>query len=59
MVKETLEKYIDGKLLEIQVEDQENMLMHIGNPESYLRDELIYLIFGKLIFSNQSYPKNS
>ncbi len=29
------------------------MLKQIGNPDSYLRDELIYQSFGKMIFSNQ------
>ena len=29
------------------------MLMQIGNPDSYLRDELIYRSFGKVISSDQ------
>lgn len=53
ILKDKLEIYIDGKLLVLQLEDQENMLKKIGNPDSYLRDELIYQSFGKLIFSGQ------
>ena len=53
MLKEKLEMYIDGRLLVLQLEDQANMLKQIGNPNSYLRDELIYQSFGKLIISNQ------
>ena len=53
MLMENLEKYRDGKLPVLQLEDQENMLMHIGDPNCYLRDELIYQSFGKLIISNQ------
>ena len=53
MLQEKLEMYIDGRVSVLQLEDQENMLMHIGDPNSYLRDELIYQSFGKLIFSNQ------
>ena len=53
MLQEKLEMYIDGRLSELQLDDQENMLMHIGDTNSYLRDELIYQSFGKLIFSNQ------
>ena len=48
-----LEKYIEGNLLELQREDQDEMLIQIGNPDSYLRDELIYQSFGKMIFSDQ------
>lgn len=51
VLKANLEKYIDDRLDNLQVEDQENMLMQIGNPDSYLRDDLIYQSFGKLIFS--------
>ena len=53
MLKENLEMYIDGRLLVLQLEDQERMLKQIGNPNSYLRDKLIYQSFGKLIISNQ------
>lgn len=53
MLKANLEKYIDGGLSELQAEDREGMLIQIGNPDSYLRDELIYKSFGKLIHSNQ------
>lgn len=53
MLKANLEKYIDGRISNLGVEDQENMLMQIGNTDSYLRDELIYQSFGKLIYSNQ------
>lgn len=53
MLKANLEKYIDGRISNLRVEDQENMLMQIGNADSYLRDELIYQSFGKLIYSNQ------
>ena len=53
MLKANLEKYIDGRISNLRVEDQENMLMQIGNTDSYLRDELIYQSFGKLIYSNQ------
>ena len=48
-----LEKYIKGDLVELQRTDQDEMLMQIGNPNSYLRDELIYQSFGKMIFSHQ------
>ena len=53
MLKSNLEKYIDGRISNLRVEDQENMLMQIGNIDSYFRDELIYQSFAKLIFSNQ------
>lgn len=58
MLKANLEKYIDGRISNLGVEDQENMLMQIGNIDSYLRDELIYQSFGKLIFSNQLGPND-
>ncbi|QUW21998.1 DUF2785 domain-containing protein [Sporosarcina sp. Marseille-Q4063] len=48
-----LEKYIEGTLIELQREDQDEMLIQIGNPDSYLRDELIYQSYGKMIFSHQ------
>ena len=48
-----LEKYLKGDLVELQRKDQDEMLMQIGNPDSYLRDELIYQSFGKMIFSYQ------
>ena len=48
-----LEKYIEGDLLELQRKDQDEMLMQIGNPDSYLRDELIYQSYVKMIFSDQ------
>jgi hypothetical protein len=48
-----LENYIEGNLVELQREDQDEMLIQIGNSDSYLRDELIYQSFGKLIFSHQ------
>lgn len=57
VLKENLERYIDGRLHNLQAEDQENMLKQIGNPDSYLRDDLIYQSFGKLIFSNQLHAK--
>lgn len=53
MLNATLENYIDGRLPVLKVKDVKNMLMQIGNPDSYIRDELIYQSFGKLIFSNQ------
>ena len=48
-----LEKYIKGNIVELQRKDQGEMLIQIGNPDSYLRDELIYQSFVKMIFSNQ------
>ena len=48
-----LEKYIEGNIVELQREDLNEMLIQIGNPDSCLRDELIYQSFGKMIFSNQ------
>ncbi len=48
-----LENYIEGILFELQREDQDEMLIQIGNSDSYLRDELIYQSFGRLIFSHQ------
>ena len=48
-----LEKYIKGDLGELHRKDQGEMLIQIGNPDSYLRDELIYQSYVKMIFSHQ------
>jgi hypothetical protein len=53
MLTTRLENYIEGNLVDLQREDLDEMLIQIGNPDSYLRDELIYQSFGKLIFSHQ------
>lgn len=53
MLTTTLESYLDDKIQELTPEVRQEMLRQIGNPDSYLRDQLIYGSFGKLIFSNQ------
>ncbi|WP_438311921.1 DUF2785 domain-containing protein [Sporosarcina sp. FA9] len=53
MLKTTLESYLDDVLLELSPEIRHEMLVQIGNPESYLRDKLIYGSFMKMIYSNQ------
>lgn len=50
---ETLQKYIEGSIAELTENDQENMMLQIGDIDSDLRDKLIYQSFCKLIFSHQ------
>ncbi|MEK5037695.1 DUF2785 domain-containing protein [Sporosarcina sp. FSL K6-3457] len=53
MLTTTLESYLDDRISELTLEVRQEMLREIGNPDSYLRDQLIYGSFGKLIFSEQ------
>ena len=53
MLATTLESYLEDRMPELSKEVRQEMLRQIGNPDSYLRDELIYQSFGKMIFSNQ------
>jgi len=53
MLITTLKGYLDDKIPKLSKEVRQEMLMQIGNPDSYFRDELIYQSFGKMIFSNQ------
>lgn len=57
MLTTTLESYLDDRMPELTSEVRQEMLMEIGNPDSYLRDNLIYGSFGKLIFSDQLNPE--
>ena len=57
MLATTLESYLDDRIPELSKEVRQEMLKQIGNPDSYLRDELIYRSFGKMIFSNQLNPE--
>ena len=57
MLTTTLESYLDNKNTELSKEVRQEMLKQIGNPDSYLRDELIYQSFGKMIVSNQLNPE--
>ena len=57
MLVTTLESYLDDKIPELSKEVRQEMLTQIGNPDSYLRDELIYRSFGKMIASNQLKPE--
>lgn len=53
MLTTTLESYLDDRIPELTPEVRQEMLREIGNPDSYLRDNLIYISFGKMIFSDQ------
>jgi len=53
MLTTTLESYLDDRIPELTSEVRKEMLREIGNLDSYLRDNLIYGSFGKLIFSDQ------
>ena len=53
MLTTTLESYLDDRIPELSPEVRQEMLSQIGNINSYLRDNLIYGSFGKLIYSNQ------
>ena len=53
MLATTLESYLNDSISELSPEVRQDMLRGIGNPDSYLRDHLIYGSFGKLIFSDQ------
>ncbi|WP_203247136.1 DUF2785 domain-containing protein [Sporosarcina beigongshangi] len=53
MLTTTLESYLDDRIPQLTPEIRQEMLSEIGNPDSYLRDNLIYISFGKLIFSDQ------
>ena len=53
MLATTLEGYLDDKIPELSKVVRQEMLTQIGNPNSYLRDKLIYQSFGKMIVSNQ------
>jgi len=53
MLATILEDYLEGKITNLSKEARQEMLIQIGNPDSYLRDELIYRSFGKVIVSNQ------
>ena len=53
----TLESYLDDRISELTPEVRLEMLKEIGNPDSYLRDNVIYGSFGKLIFSDQLNPE--
>ncbi len=57
MLTTTLESYLDDRIPELTREVRQEMLRKIGNTESYLRDNLIYMSFGKLISSNQLNPE--
>ena len=57
MLATTLESYLDDRIPELSKEVRQEMLTQIGNPDSYLRDELIYQSFGKMIASNQLNPE--
>lgn len=57
MLTTTLESYLDNRMPELTSEVRQEMLREIGNPDSYLRDNLIYMSFGKLISSNQLNPE--
>ncbi|KAA0964950.1 DUF2785 domain-containing protein [Sporosarcina sp. ANT_H38] len=53
MLIATLESYLEDRMPKLTKEIRQEMLTQIGNPDSYLRDELIYRSFGKMIVSNQ------
>lgn len=57
MLTTTLESYLDDRIPELSPEVRQEMLREIGNPDGYLRDNLIYISFGKLIFSDQLNPQ--
>ncbi len=57
MLSTTLESYLDDRIPELSSEVRQEMLRQIGNLDSYLRDNLIYGSFGKLIFSDQLNPE--
>ena len=57
MLITTLESYLDDRIPELSPEVRQEMLKQIGNPDSYLRDNLIYQSFVKLIFSDQLNPE--
>ncbi|WP_438298070.1 DUF2785 domain-containing protein [Sporosarcina sp. FA15] len=57
MLATTLESYLGDKILELSKEVRQEMLTQIGNPDGFLRDELIYRSFGKMIVSNQLNPE--
>ena len=53
MLITTLESYLDDGIPELSPEVRQEMLKQIGNTDSYLRDNLIYQSFGKMIYSDQ------
>ena len=53
MLITTLESYLDDGILELSPEVRQEMLKQIGNTDSYLRDNLIYQSFVKMIYSDQ------
>ncbi|MBE1554200.1 DUF2785 domain-containing protein [Sporosarcina limicola] len=53
MLATSLENYLDDRTPKLSVEIRQEMFKEIGNPDSYLRDNLIYQSFVKLIDSNQ------
>ncbi len=57
MLATTLERYLDNGIPKLSKEVRQEMLTQIGNPDSYLRDKLIYQSFGKMIVSNQLNPE--
>ncbi|MBO0603088.1 DUF2785 domain-containing protein [Sporosarcina sp. E16_3] len=57
MLATTLESYLDNRITKLSKEVRQEMLKQIGNPDSYLRDRLIYQSFGKMIVSNQLNPE--
>jgi len=57
MLATTLESYLDNGIPKLSKEVRQEMLTQIGNPDSYLRDELIYQSFGRMIVSNQLNPE--
>lgn len=57
MLATTLESYLEDRIPKLSKEVRQEMLTQIGNPDSYLRDELIYGSFGKSIVSNQLNPE--
>ena len=57
MLTTTLESYLDDRISELTPEVRQEMLREIGNSDGYLRDNLIYISFGKLVFSDQLTPQ--
>lgn len=57
MLIATLESYLEDRIQQLSKKVRQEMLTQIGNPDSYLRDKLIYQSFGKMIFSNQLNPE--
>ena len=50
MLRTTLESYLKDQISELSKEIRDEMLKQIGNPDSYLRDKLIYQSYGKVDF---------